>query len=1788
MSGDDLLPGTQCVAIYKFEGKSSDDLGFNEGDVLTIIEDVGNLWYKARTEDGREGLIPANYVQKVIAEGNDTAAQNSEDVWEPGTECVALWDFEGTDSEDLAFNQGELLTVIENRGPGWYLGRTQDGREGLIPDDYVRKQEVVTESTDMTEENFDHYEKDADDLRSTLRKPALKKEEMDLYTFFRAVREGDVQTVRRDLKAGVDVNAYRDWRGEYQTSLHVASRYGQTEVAELLIKNGAELEARNSDDQTSLHVASEYGQTEVAELLIKNGANLEVRGWRDQTSLHVASQYGQTEVAELLIKNGADLETRGDWRRQTSLHVASVNGQTEVAELLIKNGADLEARDRYQDTPLHEAAAGGHTGTSELLIRSGADVMTKNKDQGTPLHKAAAGGHTGTCELLIRSGADVTTKDKDQSTPLHKAAAGGHDGTCELLIRSGADFNFTINTDQDTLLHRAAGRGDTGTCELLISLGADVMVQNKFQDTPLHKAAAGGHTRTCELLIRSGADVTTKDKFQSTPLHKAAAGGHDRICELLIRSGADVNTAIDRDQDTLLHRAAGRGDTRICELLISLGADVMVQNKDQDTPLHKAAAGGRTGTCELLVRSGTDVMVKNKHQATPLHDAAYQGHTGTCELLIRSGADVKAISKYQDTLLFLAAAGGRTGLCELLIGSGADVMVKDKDQSTPLHKAAAGGHNGTCELLIRSRADVTTKDKDQSTPLHKAAAGGHTGTCELLIRSGADVTATDKDHDTPLHKAADEGHTGICELLIRSGTDVMVKNKDGKAPLDYQRDPETRRHWKNLDKQVKQEKSYHELMQKSGGVKVNRFKVFIGGKEATGKSTLKQSLTKGLLSALIQRLSRRPVSQPHDPTPGVDIGTFHVPGVGEVSVWDFAGQAEYAVTHNMFMDAENTVFVVLYNIMDDKKAQEQQVTWWLCFIKSCNPNRQPDVILVASNADQVDAAVGQDRAALVVQTMQTEFRDHLRISDEVILMDCRKTRTPEMDRLKSLLVRIGAALIQHQRDMPKLCAKVMKRLPKWCKSKASTKSPVMMWPDYVKEVKKLDRLVTEDFLNKSSRFLHHLAEILFITPTTCDPIIVLKPNWLGTDVFGRVMAPDYFENHLNRTSEDYVTREELQRVFQDIADVDLVITLLQEFQLCHTFDEETYIIPGLLKQTMPDKVWKSTAEPKVVYFGKQVQCAHSTDMFSSAFFPQVQTCLMTDLENRPALWRDGAKCVDKNVEGLIKLSPDGRAVNICVRSVQGDKVQCGKMLQQLENIVTDVLYECSPGTGTVEKVLSARALKEHRDELYSYDMEEISEAIAKRVPVAHPILKFTEEVSELLSKDEDPELESSGAAAPPSGGGEQDSHSKSQTSYQITTTPHGSRTKAPMSLQGLKVPIVLLINDEYGTSKGGISTINCQVGQMLFEANAVVYCTALLVPKQDQEAADRDGVQLIGPDLMGKTEPTLDWLTYYHSVHFPDLPKDVTCIIGHADITDTAARNIWDQRYPQADLVTINHVLPEDTDYYKGGRKAMKAGEKVADMLDKSNNAKAAFSVGKRIYDDFDTKYKGEKKPQSHHIFLPKPSKMFLTIDVRPEGEQKVVLSIGRVRKVEKLKGHDLIALTMREVVKVIKNARWCVRGINEGDFEAIKKILEKSGYLNPILRPYGTQEDIRNDMVKAHLVLMPSRSEPFGLVGLEAIAAGIPVLISDKTGLAELILDLAKQGKISAEHRNVIVKTNVNDSDLEGDVRRWASKIVDILKNTESEFQKAAQFKRELVESRYWEESHRTFLQACGIPAEQ
>ncbi|XP_035661595.1 uncharacterized protein LOC118405883 [Branchiostoma floridae] len=387
-------------------------------------------------------------------------------------------------------------------------------------------------------------------------------------------------------------------------------------------------------------------------------------------------------------------------------------------------------------------------------------------------------------------------------------------------------------------------------------------------------------------------------------------------------------------------------------------------------------------------------------------------------------------------------------------------------------------------------------------------------------------------------------------------------------------------------------------------------------------------------------------------------------------------------------------------------------------------------------------------------------------------------------------------------------------------------------------------------------------------------------------------------------------------------------------------------------------------------------------------------------------------------------------------------------------------------------------------------------------------------------------------------------------------------------------PVVLLLNDEYGTAKGGISTIHCQMASLLGSKGAEVYSTVLSATEDDKKDAAADEVHLIFPTTSDrdKREPCLDWLTFDHATRYPSLPA-VDFIVGHVPITSHAARQIKEQRFPGAKLVEVTHVMPEDTSHYKSDGKVLSIGDEQKNILEDLKHADVIISVGPYLHDY----YRRETRDfDPHYEFLPKLSDIFSNARVKyVDASVKVVLSIGRVKGVERLKGYDLVAKSMRDVFVALPNTKWRARGIAKEDFQASRDIIQaKTGDIHFTPLEYGTQKELCEDMETASVVLMPSRAEPFGLVGLEAIAAGVPVLVSHKSGLAMFL-------KTDPDFDRPIVE--IGDDDDEA-AKTLSKRIIDILKNGSREFQAAQRLKERLLASEYWAASHTKFLESFGL----
>jgi cytohesin len=286
-----------------------------------------------------------------------------------------------------------------------------------------------------------------------------------------AAKTGSLAGVQAELDKGVDVDAL-DLVVYNLTPLHWASSKG---VAELLISEGADVNAITMEGSTPLHFAAWNGRKEIAELLIDNGADLnvinnELAGTPFITALDWAIQQGRTETADLLRKHGGMMveELRAG---MTPLHAAAREGLKEVVELLIAEGADVNAKitsggSNKSKTPLDFAIQYKKPEITDLLRAHGG----KTREELNALIDAAKNGDIEAVKQHLAAGADVNAKDVDGTTPLHNAAVYGHNEVAELLIANGAEVNAIIVSGRNqgkTPVDLAIWRKKTETADLL-------------------------------------------------------------------------------------------------------------------------------------------------------------------------------------------------------------------------------------------------------------------------------------------------------------------------------------------------------------------------------------------------------------------------------------------------------------------------------------------------------------------------------------------------------------------------------------------------------------------------------------------------------------------------------------------------------------------------------------------------------------------------------------------------------------------------------------------------------------------------------------------------------------------------------------------------------------------------------------------------------------------------------------------------------------------------------------------------------------------------------------------------------------------------------------------------------------------------------------------------------------------------------------------------------------------------------------------------------------------------
>ena len=85
--------------------------------------------------------------------------------------------------------------------------------------------------------------------------------------------------------------------------IHIAAQLDSLNSLEVLIKNGANINLKNSDGDTALNIALKFKNKEAAKIILNSNPSLSVKNNRQHNALYIAAQNHIDELLPFLAPN---------------------------------------------------------------------------------------------------------------------------------------------------------------------------------------------------------------------------------------------------------------------------------------------------------------------------------------------------------------------------------------------------------------------------------------------------------------------------------------------------------------------------------------------------------------------------------------------------------------------------------------------------------------------------------------------------------------------------------------------------------------------------------------------------------------------------------------------------------------------------------------------------------------------------------------------------------------------------------------------------------------------------------------------------------------------------------------------------------------------------------------------------------------------------------------------------------------------------------------------------------------------------------------------------------------------------------------------------------------------------------------------------------------------------------------------------------------------------------------------------------------------------------------------
>ncbi len=247
------------------------------------------------------------------------------------------------------------------------------------------------------------------------------------------------------------------------TAFLFAAREGDIETAKVMLEAGVDINQTDVDGTSGLVISIMNKQYTFAKFLLDRGADPNVTDVKGRAALYAALDMRNEDWSALPLRKEQDPLPSVELIKAILAHGANVNAKL-THNLPGRSGMDYGdvALDEGA-TPFMRAARSGDTTAMRILLQAGADPKLTTKDGNNALLFAAGIGYR-----------DKQTKGSDNDAL----------EAVKLCMDQGLDIN-QANAKGETVLHGAANRGSDVLVKFLVEHGAKMDAKSKAGFTPL-------------------------------------------------------------------------------------------------------------------------------------------------------------------------------------------------------------------------------------------------------------------------------------------------------------------------------------------------------------------------------------------------------------------------------------------------------------------------------------------------------------------------------------------------------------------------------------------------------------------------------------------------------------------------------------------------------------------------------------------------------------------------------------------------------------------------------------------------------------------------------------------------------------------------------------------------------------------------------------------------------------------------------------------------------------------------------------------------------------------------------------------------------------------------------------------------------------------------------------------------------------------------------------------------------------------------------------------------------